>query len=578
MAAVSRRGHITRALLAATVAALLFPATAGAHASLLRTSPSASGVLNAAPGSVALTYSEAVEPRFAVVSVTNADGKQEATAPPHRSPANAAQLVVPLSHLAKGWYLVFWRAISVDGHPVRGAFTFAVGPNPGPAPQFPIPSLRETAATAPLLAARWVVFLSTMSAIGLLVFRLLVLRVLFREIPEISLRALTRAVAVAFGIALLAVPIYADLSTAQFALRSAFDFGNVLPLMADSAFGRAYLDLEIVLALLALSGAIALFLERPDRRERSVAELLALMGVVAGIAATLAIPGLAGHAAEKSPRGLSLAMDWTHMLAGSIWIGGLIGLTVIGLRIDSARRVRAFTIVVPRFSRIAFVAVAVLIASGTVAAFTRLPTLGTLWSTAYGQALVAKIVLLSLALPLAAVNMLRNKPGLVSGQEETSQRAGKLLRGLVGGEVTLVVGAIFAAGLLSSLPPPSSALAHIGNAAAKVGPGTVKRTVTHGPYRLSFQISPNRAAVPNAFAVKIARQGKPVTGADVVANFTMLDMEMQSQAYRLAERGPALYTRSAPSLVMVGHWALSFKIAAPGASPFDVLLLDKAGG
>ena len=36
----------------------------------------------------------------------------------------------------EGWYLVYWRVISVDGHPVRGAFTFAVGPNPGPQPQF----------------------------------------------------------------------------------------------------------------------------------------------------------------------------------------------------------------------------------------------------------------------------------------------------------------------------------------------------------------------------------------------------------------------------------------------------------
>ena len=39
-------------------------------------------------------------------------------------------------HLPEGWYLVYWRAISVDGHPVQGAFTFAVGPNPGPPPQF----------------------------------------------------------------------------------------------------------------------------------------------------------------------------------------------------------------------------------------------------------------------------------------------------------------------------------------------------------------------------------------------------------------------------------------------------------
>ena len=59
-----------------------------------------------------------------------------------RSPANPDTLVVPLRpHLPEGWYLIYWRAISVDGHPVQGAFTYAVGPNPGPAPQFAIPSI-----------------------------------------------------------------------------------------------------------------------------------------------------------------------------------------------------------------------------------------------------------------------------------------------------------------------------------------------------------------------------------------------------------------------------------------------------
>ena len=69
----------------------------------------------------------------------------------------------------RGWYLVYWRVISVDGHPVRGACTFAVGPNPGPAPQFVIPSISETAATPRLLAARWIAFLSVMAAVGLYV-------------------------------------------------------------------------------------------------------------------------------------------------------------------------------------------------------------------------------------------------------------------------------------------------------------------------------------------------------------------------------------------------------------------------
>ena len=93
------------------------------------------------PPTVQLTFDEAVEPRFAIISVTDAAGAQETTGPRRRSPSDPDTLVVPLRpHLPEGWYLIYWRAISVDGHPVQGAFTYAVGPNPGPAPQFPVPS------------------------------------------------------------------------------------------------------------------------------------------------------------------------------------------------------------------------------------------------------------------------------------------------------------------------------------------------------------------------------------------------------------------------------------------------------
>ena len=61
-------------VLAAAAAALVLPASAFAHAALLRTSPSASVTLPKAPTQVALTYSEPVEPKFAIVSVTDAAG------------------------------------------------------------------------------------------------------------------------------------------------------------------------------------------------------------------------------------------------------------------------------------------------------------------------------------------------------------------------------------------------------------------------------------------------------------------------------------------------------------------------
>ncbi len=58
---------------------LVLPAVAGAHAALLRTSPSASVVTNGSPARVALTYSESIEPRFSIISVTDVNGTQVTT-------------------------------------------------------------------------------------------------------------------------------------------------------------------------------------------------------------------------------------------------------------------------------------------------------------------------------------------------------------------------------------------------------------------------------------------------------------------------------------------------------------------
>ena len=562
-----------RAVVAGAVAAaaLALPATAFAHAALLRTTPSASVVITSSPPQVALVYSEAVEPRFAIVSVTDAGAHPQTAGPPHRSPANADELDVPLKHLRQGWYLVVWRVISVDGHPVRGAFTFAVGPNEGPAPQFAIPSLSETAATPRLVTARWVVFLSLMTAIGIFVLRIAVVRPL-RSAP----RALTVAFWIALALALVAVPIYTLLATAEFAARSFWSFGALVPLMRTSAFGRGYLDLELLLGLFAVAAGIALWVDRPEREQRSIAELLALWGAVLAAAAVLLLPGAAGHAAQTAPRSLALTLDWLHLVAGSLWVGGLIGLLVLWRSLPAARRAAGLRVCVPRFSNVALTSVIVLFGSGVAASILHLPTLATLWQTSYGQAIIVKASLLGCAIVVASGNLLRTVPALSRPAPPAS--AAVLLRGLVSVEVLLVAAAIAVAAVLSSLPPPPKALATIGGATAHTGPGPVAEVVMKDGYRLEFRVTPNRAAAPNEFAVRIDHGGRPVTGVDVTATVTMLDMEMQQQSYKLSEASPGLYEHSAPALVMVGHWALSFAIARPGGTPFTILLVDRANG
>ncbi len=561
---------------AALAAALALPAAAFAHAALLKTFPQASALLDRQPHAVQLTYDEVVEPRFAIVSVTDAAGRSQTTGVPRRSPSDPYTLEVPVRKLAEGWYLVFWRVISADGHPVRGAFTFQIGPNPGPAPQFVIPPLTETAATPTLVAARWVVFLAAMSAIGLFVLRAVVARPLVGRVAGTRLRALTVAFSVALALALVAVPVYVLLATAQFALRSAWEVTALVPLMRASSFGRGFLDFELMLALFAVAAAGALGLDRPERQRRSVAALLALWGALLAAGASLFAPGAAGHAAQTSPRAVSVALDWLHLASGSLWIGGLLGLLVLWRSLPAVRRTAGLAVCVPRFSNVAFASVLALIGSGAGAAIIHLPTLSSLWQTSYGKAIGVKVILLAAALLLAAVNLLRTRPAL--RVNDIGPSTALLLRRLVSGEAVLVAAAIFAAAVLSSLPPPAKALAGLGTPSAVDGPGPVTQVVDSHGYRLEFHVAPNRVGLANAFAVRVLRGGRPAQGLAVTATFTMLDMDMPTLTYTLPAHGAGLYERSEPAFVMVGRWALTFAFQPPRGAPFQVILIDRANG
>ena len=489
--------------------------------------------------------------------------------------------MVPLRpHLPEGWYLIYWRAISVDGHPVQGAFTYAVGPNPGPAPQFQVPNISATATTPQLLVARWLMFVTVMAAIGLFVLRVLVLRPVPRRVPGAHLGAVSVAFVVASVLGLVAIPVYLDFATANDSLRSVFDVGALVPLFGVTAFGRAFLDLEVCFALFCLAAWVSLWVDRPEREHRSVAELAATFGALLAAAAVLIVPGAAGHAAQTSPRGLTLAFDWVHLAAGSVWLGGLAGLLALWFALPFRDRVPALSVAVPRFSAVAIGSVLALAGSGIGEALDHLPAVDALWLTGYGQAILVKSGLLGAALLVASGNLLRSRPRLVAARvrPELGPPAARLLRGLVSGELVVVIAIVFAAAVLSSLAPPPPAFALQNSAIARVGPGTVARSVTHAGYQLQLLVSPNRAAAPDSFALRITKGGQPVRGADVTLTFNMTTMEMPQQEYQLAETQPGVYTRAAPALVMVGEWGLTFQITPKSGLPFTALILDQANG
>ena len=108
-----------------------------------------------------------------------------------------------------------------------------------------------------------------------------------------------------------------------------------------------------------------------------------------------------------------------------------------------------------------------------------------------------------------------------------------------------------------------------------------KRLTTSAPRTGSpffVTVTENLFWIAARLGVTVTKSGQPVRGAAVVSRFDMLDMDMGELSYRLRESRPGTFSKAAPALVMVGHWALAFEVTPPGGQPFIVTLLDKASG
>ncbi|HJW39825.1 MAG TPA: copper resistance CopC family protein [Rhizomicrobium sp.] len=110
-------------LVAALIAGLAGPALA--HAFLDKASPAAGENLKTPPSAVTLQFTEALEPAFSAVAVTDEAGHDVTAGAPT---INGTQMMVALKHLLPGRYRVSWHAVSVDTHRTQGKYGFLVLP------------------------------------------------------------------------------------------------------------------------------------------------------------------------------------------------------------------------------------------------------------------------------------------------------------------------------------------------------------------------------------------------------------------------------------------------------------------
>lgn len=423
-----RRGP---ALLAAALAALVVPAAASAHASLDSATPQFRQRFEGSPARVVLRFSQVVEAIPNGISVRDADGRLVSR--PARPAADRRSLVAGLSPLVRGAYTVRWQTLSVsDGHIVSGVYTFGVGVDAPP----PTEAVGASGPSTVEKLVRWLAYLGLAVLAGGLALRLLALP---RVLPERLDQAFFALVG---GATVLTVDagVAALLLRADAALQLPFDrflYADLSPFAGGTRFGIAWVWMTLGCAL--VGGLLTLAWLRRSR---------ALLWPALAIALALASGfSLSGHSAsEPNSTPLSVTVDWVHIGAASIWIGGLVTLALIGWRLDRSLRRDAFL----RFSRMATVLVGVVLAAGIYLGVLRLAALSELWTTTYGRVLMLKIVLVGLAVAWGAAHHLLVRPRLERGVALPGGRVGHSLIGesLVGVAVLLV------AAVLANTAPP----------------------------------------------------------------------------------------------------------------------------
>ncbi len=390
-------GPARRLLLAlgvVVVAVSSWAAPAFGHAQLQSTDPASGTVLPHSPGTVVLHFGEAVEIQFGAVRVFDSASHRVDTGNAYHPHGDGKAVAVDVpTNLGPGGYVVTWRVISADSHPVHGAFTFLIGSGGA-----------NSANATRAEAARLLATSGGSRTVG----------VLFGAIRFLSFAALFVLVGGAAFLARLwpdgrSVPrarwlLRAGLVTAigatalSIALQGPYGGGlglaktlspTVISDVLRTRFGEVYLA-RLVLLVLAV-GPLIRRLEKPEPLTRWW-----LLGGAATGAALLVTPGLAGHAATGSLVALAVPFDLVHVSAAAVWVGGLAMLAVAVLVARPGKvskdQPNLMATVVPGFSQWALAAVGAIAVSGGFAAWRQIGSLSAVTTTSFGRLVLVKTI------------------------------------------------------------------------------------------------------------------------------------------------------------------------------------------
>ncbi len=383
---------------------LMAPNGADAHAFITESSPEANAVVPEAPASVEMTFSEPLEWSYSKAELYDQTGNAVANTSVHRGASDYDMVLELPSDLPDGTYSVLWRTLSTaDGHTAQNYFAFTVG-SEADVVAVTQPTIEDSGPTWQQAVSRWLALLGLAGAVAAWPVWLAVSR------PGLARKwHVARPATVAarrFAMAAIALALAGNV-VALLVQASALDEGNLLDDIATTVRDTRYGHLWLLRIGLVLVYAYALQwvawwwpYRRPIRSALAVA-----------LAATLPVPySLIAHAsAQTTGHDVAIMNDYLHLLAASLWAGGLALMATVfgavGYRRVAPDLVSILGRTLPRFSTLALTAWVVMLLSGLYSAWLQVGSWDALRDTDYGTTLLIKLALLVPVLALAAYNL-----------------------------------------------------------------------------------------------------------------------------------------------------------------------------
>ncbi|SDT43493.1 copper transport protein [Friedmanniella luteola] len=523
-------------LAALLLGAVLGAPSASAHTRLVDTVPADGTVVAAAPGTVELRFNEpvtVVEGGFALYDST---GRHTVDGVPSTVGVSSRDRVVTAAlptGLARGSYLLGWRVVSADGHPVGGAVAFAVGAPSATPPSAPDLDTRGGAVATLRTSLQVLSWLGLLGGVGLWVFRHLVLA------PGTWSGRGGRLVVGGLALAVTATLLLAGTSAVEQA-------GGPVSDLADGwAWQEGLGSGSGAGAAVALVTAGALLLLVAGRLPAAAARGVGLLGSLVALSSVLAT----GHTRTVGPTWVMALLDLVHVSAAAVWSGGLLGL---GLHLLAARRrpeeAVATAAVVVRFSALAGVLVGLLGVSGLAMATLVLERPADLTGTGWGRALLAKLALVAVVGVLAAWNRY-SLVGAVRRRGAPAEQW-RRLRAAVVDEAAVVVVALAVTGVLVGQSP--SAPAEPGSPAAVTAASAQRAELGTGSVQLS--VAPGGVGTRTAELTLRGPDGAPL----------VID-EPPRVSLSLPEQGLGPLPATVRPLDQPGRYAVSAALPVPGA-------------